>query len=522
MLTSSWFIREIKYLIILYSQAHSTRNMFMSLTHRSARNELSLGSNYSVGKQIGCGSYGSVYWAVYRPLDTPCAVKRYRAALRKETHATLKQNTREMEILSQIRHPHIVRFMDLLPSVDKDKGDIYLIMEHVPCNLGELVYSPAVFTSGQVKSILYQLLCAVNYLHSRKIVHRDIKPGNILLNSKHEVRLCDFGLSRSLAEIKNSGYDECYYKDYIEPLVLESTSYDITDGIDECTSVNERTLPGHFVAHNKREYSTLDPSFTNKRQLTTHTTTRYYRAPEVILMEPYFTAVDMWAVGCVFAELLQTLERNKCSPHERKPLFTGGSCFPLSPGGKEKGKSTLDSNDQMHKIFRILGSPKEEDIAFVTNCVTKQRLEKMPKYIPMEFEKLYPGLEKDEKDLLEGMLKINPYKRLTAKQALKHKYFDSVREKKKETEGMPLYLESEGDDAKCIKLIERMCKKTNAYLYFQFCLYGFDSIQSMCAILMLKLITEVNNNINAHTLQIITSLLNVDHRRNSDLQQLVA
>ena len=440
-----------------------------SLTCRTARNDLSLGPNYSVGKEIGSGSYGSVYWAVYRPLDTPCAIKRYRAALRKESLATLKQNTREMEILSQVRHPHIVQFIDLLPSEDKDKGDVYLIMEHVPSNLGEMIYSPNIFSPNQVKSILYQILCAVNYLHSRKIVHRDIKPGNILLNSKHEVRLCDFGLSRSLAEINNFGYDEIYTRDYVEPTSASTpVSCDMTEGIDECPLINERTLPGHFTQTScKRETkSVIEPVFANAKQLTTHTTTRFYRAPEVILMEPYFTAVDMWGVGCVFAELLQTMERNKYSPYDRKPLFTGGSCFPLSPGEKEKGKTSLESNDQMHKIFRILGSPKEEDISFLTNCVTKQRLEKMPKYIPLEFDKLYPGLEKDEKELLQGMLRINPYTRITAKQALRHRYFDAVRDRKKETEGPPLFLESEGDDSKCIKLIERMCRKTNAYLYF--------------------------------------------------------
>jgi len=448
--------------------------MKTALTSRSStRLDLSISPSYNVGKEIGAGAYGSVYWAVYKPLDTYCAIKWYKGILNKENADVLKQNTREMEILSHIKHPNIVRYVDLLHSEDKARGDIYLVLEYVPRNLVDLIYTPPFMSPIKVKLILYQLLCAVNYLHSRKIVHRDLKPGNILLTSKHEVKLCDFGLSRSLAELRLTGFDEIYYKDYIEPIMeTKSMPFDLTEGIEECASINASTLPGHFVKTNSdKESSKTEDSDSPTKQmqspLTTHTTTRFYRAPEVILMEPYFTAVDMWGVGCVFAELLQTLERNKYNLSARKPLFTGVSCFPLSPGGvgKEKGKSSFEANDQMHKIFRILGSPTEEDISFLSNSATKQKLENMPKYVKMSFKTLFPGIEKDELELIEGMLKINPYKRLTAKQALNHNYFKDVRDLKKESEGPPLFLESDGNEGKCIKLIDRMCKKTNAYLY---------------------------------------------------------
>ena len=431
------------------------------MSQRSSRTDLCIGSNYTIGKEIGSGAYGSVYTAVYNPLLTTYAMKRYKNILK---HSTLKQNTREIEILSMVRHPNIVQYIDLLPALDQTK-DAYLVLEHLPCDLNKLLYSTAVFTPAKVKTMMYELLCAVNYIHSRKIVHRDIKPGNILLTARHDVKLCDFGLSRSLVGIGNFGYEEIYFRDYVGPQVPVIHEDDFAEGLDECATVNERTLPGHFT-RDKKSPVVFDSGFA--KQLTTHTTTRFYRAPEVILVEPYFTAVDMWGVGCVFAELLQMLERNKYRYYDRKPLFTGGSCFPLSPHDKEKcvGGGLQDANDQMHKIFRILGSPQEEDMMFITNCLAKQRLMNMPKYIPVAFDKLYPGIEPGEKELLEGMLKINPYNRLTAKQALQHKYFDSVRQKGKEIEGPPLSLESEGDDSKCIKLIERMYKKTNAYLYF--------------------------------------------------------
>lgn len=69
-----------------------------------------------------------------------------------------------------------------------------------------------------------------------------------------------------------------------------------------------------------------------KRELTGHVVTRWYRAPEIILLEKdYGPAVDMWSVGCIFAELLGMMKENAATYLDRKPLFPGKSCFPLSP-----------------------------------------------------------------------------------------------------------------------------------------------------------------------------------------------
>jgi mitogen-activated protein kinase 1/3 len=69
-----------------------------------------------------------------------------------------------------------------------------------------------------------------------------------------------------------------------------------------------------------------------KRVLTGHVVTRWYRAPELILLEKdYGEAIDVWAVGCIFAELLTMMKENVPNCLERKPLFPGNSCFPLSP-----------------------------------------------------------------------------------------------------------------------------------------------------------------------------------------------
>jgi len=72
---------------------------------------------------------------------------------------------------------------------------------------------------------------------------------------------------------------------------------------------------------------------TLSKELTKHVVTRWYRAPEVILMNEYYSySIDMWSVGCIFAELLSMMKENFPDPFSRVPLFPGKSCYPLSPG----------------------------------------------------------------------------------------------------------------------------------------------------------------------------------------------
>ena len=71
------------------------------------------------------------------------------------------------------------------------------------------------------------------------------------------------------------------------------------------------------------------------KQLTKHVVTRWYRAPEVILMNDYYSySLDIWSIGCIFAELLSMMKDNFTDFTDRQPLFPGSSCYKLSP--KEK------------------------------------------------------------------------------------------------------------------------------------------------------------------------------------------
>ena len=115
-----------------------------------------------------------------------------------------------------------------------------------------------------------------------------------------------------------------------------------------------------------------------KRELTGHVVTRWYRAPEIILLEKdYGPAIDIWSVGCIFAELLSMMKESAPTYLDRQPLFPGKSCFPLSPDKSiEQAMNGFpySKDDQLARIFQVIGVPSHEDMSFVTDTKANQYL----------------------------------------------------------------------------------------------------------------------------------------------------
>lgn len=131
------------------------------------------------------------------------------------------------------------------------------------------------------------------------------------------------------------------------------------------------------------------------RELTGHIVTRWYRAPEIILLEKdYGPAIDMWGFGCIVGELFSMFKNNSETFLDRKPLFPGKSCFPLSPDTNPKkvvNGFPIASGDQLSMIFSLLGTPSEEDKSFVTDQKAFEYLETF-KHIPRaDFKTKFPG-----------------------------------------------------------------------------------------------------------------------------------
>ncbi|CAD7939834.1 unnamed protein product [Amoebophrya sp. A120] len=353
---------------------------------------------YELGRCIGNGSYGSVYQAYDRIEKRSVAVKKVKRVF--EDLIDCKRILREIAILGRINDTRIVKLYDIcVPSDLSNFTDIYLVLELCDSDFKKLFHlreyelQKEFLTECHTTTLLYNTLCGIKYLHSAGIYHRDIKPANCLVNTDCGVKICDFGLSRALGEDPQSIMD------------------------DEPRQSKNRTL---------------------KRQLTGHVVTRWYRAPELILLqENYNEQIDIWSLGCIFAELLGMVKENIPYPGNRGPLFQGGSCFPLSPDrkqGQDKYKSS-GNRDQLNMIFNILGTPEDAAVQALEKEDTKRyvRCFKHRKPVPLREIDRFKNASPECLDLLEKMLVFEPKKRISVEAAVEHPLFKSIRKLEEET-----------------------------------------------------------------------------------------
>ena len=151
-------------------------------------------------------------------------------------------------------------------------------------------------------------------------------------------------------------------------------------------------------------------------------TTRWYRAPEVILLEKgYNKPIDIWAVGCIFGELLK-MHKAVCQSHTtRFPLFPGKYCFPLSPRSMNefsKNGAPQSKNDQLGLIFATIGKPTPEETEFLTDKAARDYVRDLDVKVFHSFDKLFMMLNENIRSLLNLTLRFNPHKRPTVDQLI--------------------------------------------------------------------------------------------------------
>ncbi|KAL4792445.1 kinase-like domain-containing protein [Aspergillus venezuelensis] len=306
--------------------------------------------NYQKIEKIGEGTYGVVYKA--RELTHPnriVALKKIR--LEAEDEGVPSTAIREISLLKEMNDPNIVRLFNI---VHADGHKLYLVFEFLDLDLKKYMEALPVSEGGRgralpdgstlsknlglgeamVKKFMAQLIEGIRYCHSHRILHRDLKPQNLLIDRDGNLKLADFGLARAFG-------------------------------------VPLRTYTHEVV-------------------------TLWYRSPEILLGgRQYSTGVDMWSCGAIFAEM--------CT---RKPLFPGDSEI-----------------DEIFKIFRyrLLGTPDETIWPGVTSFPDYKP--SFPRWRREETHNLVPGLEEDGLDLLEALLEYDPARRISAKQACMHPYF---------------------------------------------------------------------------------------------------
>ncbi|XP_044736363.1 cyclin-dependent kinase 14 isoform X2 [Chrysoperla carnea] len=284
-------------------------------------------------EQLGEGSYATVFKGYSNLTNQVVALKEIR--LQEEEGAPFTA-IREASLLKELKHTNIVTLHDIVHT----RETLTFVFEYVHTDLSQYMERhPGGLVCNNVRLFLFQLLRGLAYCHKRRVLHRDVKPQNLLISEIGELKLADFGLARA------------------------------------------KSVPSHTYSH---EVVTL-----------------WYRPPDVLLgSTEYSTSLDMWGVGCIFVEML-----------------TGVPTFP----------GVRDIYDQLVKIFKMLGTPGEEEWPGVTR-LPGYKPERLGWYRSRPLGVCWPRLHDTPlgESMAEALLQLDPDKRIDAASALQHPYFSKL------------------------------------------------------------------------------------------------
>jgi len=149
------------------------------------------GSPYEKRRKIGSGTYGIVYSAVDQRTGQHVAVKKVCNVF--DNLILARRTYREVKILRHFQHDNVICIRDILRPTEKLFSDIYLVFDLMDTDLHQIIHSRQEITDEHVRYFLYQILRGLKYIHSANVIHRDLKPGNILVNENCDLKIGDFG-----------------------------------------------------------------------------------------------------------------------------------------------------------------------------------------------------------------------------------------------------------------------------------------------------------------------------------------
>lgn len=307
-------------------------------------------SHLRVKRQLGRGAYGTVHLCEDVRDGAQVAVKHVKNAAR---HG--KSILREVRLLARLKHDNLLHLLDFPAVTGPDFEDVFLVLPYFPADLHKVIQSRQTLSNKHVQVIICQILRALAYLHAAGVAHRDLKPANILLSSDCRLKVCDFGLARGDMPTQEDDGDE------------------------------EEQACG---------------------VLTEYVVTRWYRAPEVMLLPKHYTStVDLWSIGCILGEI--------CG---RRPLFPGKNHV-----------------DMIVRVAHVLGTPSDDELNWLPKKSDAYRFVRRvcPRSEGVPLSTLYPQATSACLDLMRGLLGWDPARRLTADEAQDHEYLRSFLPKEK-------------------------------------------------------------------------------------------
>lgn len=280
---------------------------------------------------LGEGQFATVYKA--RDVDTEniVAVKKIKIGSRQEAQDGINRTAlREIKLLQELHHKNLIGLLDVFGHM----SNVSLVFDFMDTDLEVIIKdNTIILTTANIKAYLIQTLQGLEYLHLNWILHRDLKPNNLLVNASGVLKIGDFGLAKLYGS----------------------------------------------------------PNRINTHQVVT----RWYRAPELLFgAKQYGTCIDMWAVGCILAELLL-----------RVPFFPGESDL-----------------DQLTKIFSVFGNPNEDNWPGIKSLSDYIEFKPFPS-IPLK--NIFTAAGDDLLEILDALLKLNPIARVNCTECLQMSFFSN-------------------------------------------------------------------------------------------------
>ncbi|KAM3129996.1 hypothetical protein pb186bvf_017892 [Paramecium bursaria] len=185
--------------------------LYDQLRQRGIQNNIR--TNYDIGQSIGQGQFANVYKVINR--NTGCS---YAAKVFKIKGADKDSIQKEIQIMRMLKHPRIIKIYEIY----EDQEYLFLILELMQTSLK----NAKINTERQWALVILQIFKTLRYIHENKIIHRDIKPDNILLKDADNIAICDFGLADYYNPQSVYQYQRCGTPGYVAPEILRDMKYD--------------------------------------------------------------------------------------------------------------------------------------------------------------------------------------------------------------------------------------------------------------------------------------------------------